>query len=99
MPKSLNDITEQELEEVKRFAALFFTPKEIAMIMEFDIVKFMTACTIEGDKCFNAFNGGRLLSEAELRTSIVVLAKSGSSPAQTSALDLLSKSTIKMMDK
>lgn len=99
MQKSLNDISADELEEIKKWAALFYTPKEIAVIQEIDIDAFTDACQQEGSAIFNAFFGGRLMSESELRTSIIKLAKSGSSPAQTMALDMLNKSKMKMLDR
>lgn len=99
MQKSLDDITEADFEEIKAMAAVFFTPKEIAMVLEVDITAFIDACGLEGTKLYNAFFSGRLHSEYELRKSIVKLAKSGSSPAQTMSLDMLKISIMKMMEK
>ncbi len=98
MQKCLDDITDAEMEEIKTMAAVFFTPKEIALVLEVDVKEFNEACTSEGNKFYNAFAGGRLKSEFELRLSIVKLAKSGSSPAQTMSLDMLKTSQMKMMD-
>ncbi len=97
MPKSLDDITDAEIEEIKTMAAVFFTPKEIALVLEVDANEFIEACTAEGNKFYNAFAGGRLKSEFELRLSIVKLAKSGSSPAQTMSMEMLKNSQMKMM--
>ena len=99
MQKSLSELTDQDLAQVKNFASLFYTPREIAIILEIDISMFVHGCQEEGSPSFNAFYAGRLLSETELRTSILKLAKAGSSPAQTMALDLYKNSTMKMMDR
>lgn len=99
MLKSLNDITEQDLQEIRINAELFFTPKEIAIMLEIDTVSFVEAVHEEGTDVYKAFYGGRLQSEVDLRKSIIKLAKSGSSPAQTMALDMFKQSKIKLTDK
>lgn len=99
MQKSFPDITESQAQEIRNLAALFFTPKEIARMMEFPAADFVDLCEIEGTAIYNAFHAGRLQSEVDLRTGILKLAKSGSSPAQTMALDLLNKSKLKLFDR
>ena len=96
MQKSLDDITDADLEEISKMAVVFFTPKEIAMVLEVDVNAFIEACNTEGDKCYTAFMSGRLKSEYELRLSVVKLAKQGSSPAQTMSLEMLKQSQMKM---
>lgn len=95
MPKSLNDIT--DLKEVEELAMVFFTPLEIATIIEVPFAEVEVALCEEDSLFYKAFHKGRLQSEYDLRKSIVKLAKSGSSPAQTMAMDLLMKSKIKMI--
>ncbi len=99
MQKSLNDITPEDLQQIEALAALFFTPKEIAVMLEIKQKEMAEAIDDEDNDVYRAFQGGRLQSEADLRKSIVKLAKSGSSPAQTMSLDLLTKSKIKMLDR
>ena len=101
MQKSLNDITNEDLKEIENLAALFFTPREIATMLELNIPQFIDECTfLESDvPGARAFHKGRLQSEIDLRKSIIKLSKSGSSPAQTMALDLLTKSKNKMRDR
>ena len=99
MLKSLNEITEEDLTEIKNLAALFFSPREIAVMREIKLVAMITATEDEESKVYEAFYSGRLQSEMELRKSIIKLAKSGSSPAQTMALDLFNKSKLKIREK
>lgn len=99
MPKSLADLTGADLQQVKDLAALFFTPREIAVMLEVDPLAFCDLCLAEGTTIYQAFQGGRLQAEVDLRTSITKLAKSGSSPAQTMAMDLLKQSRAKMLDR
>jgi len=100
MEKFLNDPTDEQAEEIKRLSALFFTPREISIMLEISPVHlFVLECENESSKYFEAFYSGRLQSEVDLRKSIIKLATSGSSPAQTMALDLLNKSKLKMIDR
>lgn len=95
MPKSLNDITDWK--EVEELAMVFFTPQEIATILEVPFTEIEESLMDEQTAFYIAFHKGRLQSEYDLRKSIVKLAKSGSSPAQTMAMDLLQKSKLKMI--
>lgn len=99
MRKSLTDITTTDLEQVREFAALFFAPKDIALMVGIDNQTMLDEVEDEKSSLHQAFYTGRLKSEAELRKSIVKLAKSGSSPAQTMSLDLLMKSNVKMLGR
>jgi hypothetical protein len=98
MQKSLNDITEADLQEVKALAELFFTPAEIALMLEIKYAEVKEEIESEEGSFYESFQCGRLQSEMELRKSILMLAKAGSSPAQTMSLDLLNKSKAKMLD-
>jgi hypothetical protein len=91
MQKSLSDITD--------LASLFFTPREIAIMLEMPADEFVAACQDENSEEYKAFQSGRLQSEVDLRKSIIKLAKSGSSPAQTMSMDLLKQSKIKILDR
>lgn len=57
-------------QEAEKFAGLFFTRKQIAIIL---------------DGHDDPIIRGRLISEADLRESVFFLAKSGSGPAQAMA--------------
>lgn len=99
MPKSLNDITAEELAEVESLAGLFFSPREISVMMELDVEEiFLQLDTCDG-RFYRAFQKGRLQNEVDLRKAIFQLARAGSSPAQTMAMDLLKKSKAKMLDR
>jgi hypothetical protein len=97
MPKSLSEISREDLVEITTLAELFFTPDEIALMLEIDRAVMIDQLENNDSEIYRAFQTGRLQSEMELRKSIVKLAKSGSSPAQTMAMDMLTKSKLKMM--
>lgn len=98
MQKSLNDLSSEDFEEIKKMASVFFSPKEIALCMELAISEFVEECNTQETACFNAYQGGLLLSEYEVRLSIVKFAKAGSTPAQTMSMDMLNKVKLKMND-
>lgn len=100
MQKYLNDITDEDLKLIEELASYFFTPREIAVMVEVNPEDFIYAIEhAEGSQIATAFLKGRLQNEMELRKSIIKLAKAGSSPAQTMSLDLLNKSRVKMMER
>lgn len=99
MQKSLNDITAEDLVEIRRLAGLAFTPREVAMMLELEVEGMVMYCEFEDCDIYRAFHGGRLQREIDLREKIIKLAESGSSPAQTMLLSILQQSKIKMMDR
>lgn len=99
MQKSLSDITSEDLKQITALAALFFTPKQVAVMLEIREDFMLNEMDHEDSSTYRAFQSGWLQGEVDLRTSIMRNVKAGSSPAQTMALDLLNKSRIKMMDK
>lgn len=98
MLKSLNDISPKIFEEINRLASLFFTPKEVAIMLEIDVQLMLRECSNENSEIFKQFEGGRYQGEIDVRTGILKMAKAGSSQAQTMALDLLKSSKQKMRD-
>jgi len=99
MQKYLNDITEDASKLVEELASYFFTPREIAVMIEIHPDDAIILMKIDDSAFYIAFQKGRLQSEMELRKSIIKLARAGSSPAQTMSLDLLNKSRAKMLDQ
>ena len=99
MPKYLSEITPDDLVQITRLGNLGFTPREVAIMLELDIQAVIYACEDDSNDVYKAFHGGRLQREVDLNEKIFKLADSGSSPAQTMALEILKKQQIKMMDR
>ena len=93
----LKSLSKEMLAEIKRLAGLFFTPAEIAMMLELPGEEFKAACEIESCDEYKAYYGGLLQGQIDLRTSISKMAKAGSSPAQAMMLDILKLSKSKMI--
>lgn len=73
-------LTEEQQKEIEELAGYFFTEDEVSEISGVE----------KSERGFKkAFRKGNLLAEAELRKSIMELAKAGSSPAQTLAWKML----------
>lgn len=89
----------EDLQLIEELASYFFTPREVAVMTEINPEEFLNELENEDSRIYQAFQKGRLQSEMELRKSIIKLARAGSSPAQTMALDLFNKSKIKMLDR
>lgn len=71
---------EEQIEEAKELARLFFTDEEIIEILEVSSLS---------PKIERAIRASRLLSEAKIRKSIVDLANNGSSVAQAYAVKMI----------
>lgn len=72
--------SDEQLDEARSLGELLFTNEEIMEIMELDELD---------PKLIKAIRAGHLKAEADLRKSIMDLARSGSSPAQSFAKNLL----------
>ncbi len=97
---ALQSLTNEQLEEIKRLAELAFVPREIAVMVELDnIDHFVYQCEVSGTPEYRAFHGGRLQRQHDLREKIFKLADSGSSPAQTMAMNILQESELKTIDR
>ena len=90
--------SDKQLQEITNLAALFLSPKEIAVMMEWDEDLFLNDVKKVGNAAYVAYQKGRLQSEVDIRTSVIKMAKAGSTPAQAMALKFLSDLTIKEND-
>jgi hypothetical protein len=88
------NLTTEQLKQVEELAELFFTPGDIALIIEADKDKFCRSCVLHG-KIRKAFDKGRLLGEAKIRKSIKELAENGSAPAQQLILKIKQESELR----
>jgi hypothetical protein len=83
----------EQIAQIEDYASSFFSPQEIAIIMDLNTPEFILLFTTEG-AVKNAYNKGRLIQEAKLRKVILELATKGSSPAQTLAMDIIKNSKL-----
>lgn len=75
--------------DAQEWARLFFGVEALADLLRIGADEIRLAIDDPDSELGQAIRDGRRLSEAELRTSILNLAKQGSGPAQAEALRLL----------
>ena len=85
----MKEITEELLNEIKEYAGLMFSKREIAAIVELSAEQLEEMLFDKNGIPFRTFQAGRLKQEALIRRSIFDLAKNGSSPAQAFAVRLI----------
>ncbi len=83
------ELTPKLLADIESYAALMFSKKEIAIILEMDQGDFLKLINDKTQQPWKYFQRGRLKREAEVRKSIFDLAQNGSSPAQNFAIKLI----------
>jgi hypothetical protein len=77
------------LKDAEVWAELFFSAEELADLLGLSVDEVRVAISEPDSELGAVIRKGRLLSQAELRRSILKLAKQGSGPAQAEALRLL----------
>jgi hypothetical protein len=85
-------LTDEQMTLLKEYAALFFTPREIAFMLGIParhkpafILELQQEHTVVGE----AFLAARLQSEANIRSTIIQNAATGSKDAQVKAFELM----------
>lgn len=75
--------TEEELNDLTEHASNLMKRSEICIIMGLDSAEFETELMDPDSPVYQAYYKGLLLTKSEIHKSVITLAKSGSSPAQT----------------
>jgi hypothetical protein len=76
-------LTPEQIVQVQELAGLFYTPTELATIMELPLQDCEDAMSIPGNAFYKAYYTGYFTAEVELRKAVKKVALIGSSPAQT----------------
>ena len=84
---------QEQLQSIEEFAGYFFSPEEILIIMQLPPELILTFSDRESD-IHRSFMRGKLKSEADVRKSILDLAKKGSAPAQALAIKIMEQSAV-----
>ncbi len=70
------------IEEIKKYAALFFKPREIAYLIDVDVDNFIDKINDDSTDEHRTYMIGILSAEVKLRTGLVEMAEFGSPKAQ-----------------
>lgn len=88
-------LSPEQLNDLEKYAAQFFSYKEIAILLNIDIEDFVEEVTDPYTVVYEFYQRGKLISESELREQIIKLAKMGSPAAQQETLKLIRKQKLK----
>lgn len=86
-PKCMH-LTEEQLQQITEAATAGYTPKQVAMMLGYDIAAFCEEVMNEDSAINVAYFKGFFSAEFAVRRSVINLAVSGSNPAQTQSLKL-----------
>lgn len=84
-------MTADQLQQLEDLGAAFMAIIECAIILEVDTEELAELIADETSDAHKSYHKGRLQSEYAVRKGILKSAADGSSPAQTTALELLEK--------
>jgi hypothetical protein len=82
-------LTSQQLQQVEELASYFFSPEEVAIVLDVNSDELAIELFDQHSAVYKAYQRGKLKSKLELRKSILTLSKQGSWPAQTLAMRIL----------
>lgn len=91
------DLSDEQLLEIEEYGKLFFSLKEVAILVELEYAALNEMMQDENSVVFKAYHKGRLTSEVDVRKSIIEMAQSGSTEAQKLALKLQLGMKLKMI--
>ena len=83
------EITEEQYKEIEKWASVFYSVEDVALIMQFDKKEFINEYNDKNSEVYKTFKRSRLKQKGELILSVFNQAKAGSGPAQTLALKLI----------
>jgi hypothetical protein len=86
-------ISNENKAQIEELGGCFFTPEDIAIILQLDLTEF-NGVRFQEDDFRIPYQRGKLLKEAEIRKAILKMAVAGSSPAQMLAKELIDKSVL-----
>lgn len=86
------DYSEQQIGDIEKYAALFFTPREIAILIDVDQNKLHTDVMVaKSSMASRAYFKGKLLQEAKIRENVMNLCYKNSTTAQEQVFELIKK--------
>ncbi len=80
--------TQEELQTIEDMAALFYSYKDIAIVLEVDVEEFKAQMRLEESDAYSRYQKGWITSDMSIRKSLLESAINGSSPAQMMLMEL-----------
>ena len=79
-------MSEDELKNIEKYAGVFYSPKQIAVLMEMDAAEMDIAMSDDKSEIYRAYWKGFYENEYSIRLSNIELAVAGSVPANALVL-------------
>lgn len=80
---------EEELDAIEHYSGLFFSPVDIATILEKDSIEFLEDYKNNFGNVKSKYQKGYLVAQAKLRSKLILLAIDGSNTAISDVLKIL----------
>lgn len=90
----MKELTPEQLQQVEDFASLFYSLRDIAIILEVDEAELKLQYQDKTSQVYKRYHKGFLISDCEIRKSEISLAKRGSTPAQESVKKYVNEARI-----
>jgi preprotein translocase subunit Sss1 len=85
-------LSDEQIENFAKFSGLMFSPEKIGIMLGLDgdnLDRFITMCNKPLSEEYMIYMKHRLLTEAEIRDTIIANAKNGSKDAQNMAMNYI----------
>lgn len=92
------NLTQEQLERIRKLAELTIPPRLIANYLEVDEIDFIEDINIEGSEARRAYMSGMMKQMMDTRAAVIKSAQNGSNPAQSELLKFLNEQ-IYLMNK
>lgn len=93
------ELSEEQMKQVEYLAGLFYTPKQIAVMVAVVVKEFVTLVQCEDSPIYKAYWKGRYEADLQFRIAVKRLSDLGSSPAQTMVEKMIEESKMQMIDR
>ena len=93
------ELSEEQIKQIEYLAGLFYTPKQIAVMVDVVVKEFAAAVQYEDSLVYKAYWKGRYEADLQFRIAVKRLSDLGSSPAQTMIEKMIEESKMQMIDR
>ena len=76
------NLTDEQLDEIYKRAAIFLSPEEIAIDLDLNLTEFLSAIKSKKGKIYIQYMKGKIESKKAIRENVIKMAKHGSPQAE-----------------
>ena len=93
------ELNSEQIAQIEYLAGLFYTPKQIAVMIDVSVRDFSVEIQIEDSAIHRAYWKGWYEADLEFREAVKRLSTLGSSPAQTMIAKMIEESKMQRIDR